>query len=64
LEKFLTKELSSKSEFELTVCADTYKMNIDNMGGGKMCLSHIASPKVKYEDQEFTDPITKDKTPY
>ena len=39
-------------------------MNIDNMGGGKMCLAHIASPKVKYEDQEFIDPITKDKTPY
>jgi hypothetical protein len=50
LEKFLTKELQSKSEFEITVWADTYKMNYDNMGGGKLCLSGIASPKVKYED--------------
>lgn len=29
-----------------------------------MCLSHIASNKVKYEDHEFTDPVTREKYPY
>ena len=34
------------------------------MGSGKMCLKEIAASNVKYEDQEFLDPITKKKTQY
>ena len=29
-----------------------------------MCLSNIASNTVKYEDQEFTDPVTREKYTY
>jgi hypothetical protein len=39
-------------------------MTIDNMGAAKMCLADISLPQVKYEDLEFTDPITREKTNY
>lgn len=48
----------------MTVWADTHKMVIDNLGSGKMCLSNIGSPGIKYEDIEFQDPITKAVTKY
>jgi hypothetical protein len=63
-EKYLTKELQSKSEFEVTVWADTFKMYKHNMGGGKACLKDIASSKAKVEDVEFIDPISQEKTTY
>ena len=56
--------MQSKTEFQVIVWADTNKLTIENIGSGKMCLSHIASNTVKYEDQEFTDPVTREKYTY
>lgn len=49
-EDFLTKELQTKSEFQINVWADTHKANIDNIGSGKMCLANIAGHNVNYQD--------------
>lgn len=64
LEQFLTEELQTKSEFEVSVWADTHKMTIDSIGAGKMCLSHIGDNGIGYQDLEFVDPLTKEKTLY
>jgi len=64
LEQYLTDELQTKSEYEVSVWADTHKMTIDNIGSGRMCLSHIAENQVQYQDLDFTDPLTKEKTQY
>jgi hypothetical protein len=64
LEQYFIEELQTKTEFQVIVWADTNKLTIENIGSGKMCLSHIASNKVKYEDHEFTDPVTREKYPY
>lgn len=64
LEIFLTEELQTKSEFHITVWADTSKMNLENMGGGSMCLDALGATGVKHEDLEFVDPTTKDRTSY
>lgn len=47
-EQFLTEELQTKSEFEVSAWADTHKMTIDNLGSGRMCLSHISDQGVAY----------------
>jgi len=54
----------TKSEFEVSVWADTHKMTIDNIGSGFMCLSHIGDNSVSYLDLDFVDPLTKEKTLY
>ena len=48
----------------MSVWADTHKMTIDNIGSGKMCLSHIGENGVAYQDLDFVDPLTKQKTLY
>ena len=48
LEVYLQEELQTKSEFYVSVWADTHKMTIDNIGGGKMCLANIAGHNVQY----------------
>ena len=60
----MTEELQTKSEFHVTVWADTFKMHKDNMGGGSMCLSALGQTGVKHEDRDFVDPTTKEKTSY
>jgi hypothetical protein len=50
LEQYFIEELQTKTEFQVIVWADTNKLTIENIGSGKMCLSHIASNTVKYED--------------
>lgn len=64
MEEYLTDELATKSEFSVTVWADTHKTTIDNIGCGKMCLSAIAGHGVSYQDQEFIDPVSKEKYTY
>ena len=61
-EEFLNEELQTKSEFRMTVWADTHKSTWDCIGAGKMCLKEINGQL--YEDKEFIDPITKEKTVY
>ena len=39
-------------------------MTIDNIGNGKVCLSHIAENNNNYQDLDFVDPLTKQKTTY
>jgi len=64
LEQYLAEELQTKSEVTFSIWADTHKQTIDNIGMGKVCLSSIAGHSVSYQDQEFTDPITKEKYQY
>ena len=49
-EEYMTEELQTKSEFQVTVWADTHQSSIHNMGSGKMCLSMLSGHNVKYED--------------
>ena len=64
LEEYLSKDLQTKSEFQVNVWADTHKAHIDNIGAGRMCLKEIAGHNVNYQDQEFVDPATKKKDVY
>jgi len=48
----------------VSVWADTNSATYSNIGQGKMCLSHIAAHKTKYEDLTFDDPITKETVQY
>ena len=64
VERYLTEELGTKTEFEISVWADTCKMTIDNIGNAKVCLSHIGENNNNYQDLEFVDPLTKTKTNY
>lgn len=60
----MAEELQTKSEFQVTVWADNHQATIMNLGSGTMCLSGIADSSVKYEDKEFVDEVTKEKSVY
>jgi hypothetical protein len=60
----LAEELQTKSEFYIQVWADTHKTTIDNIGQGSMCLALIQKEGDGYIDQEFYDPVRKEKHTY
>eukprot|EP00347_Sterkiella_histriomuscorum_P007723 403347806 len=59
LTDFLNDELETKSEITFNVWADTGKINLENLGSTKVCLSALHNQK--FDDKVFTDEKTKQK---
>lgn len=59
LADYLNDELETKSEITFNVWADTGKINLENLGSAKVCLSALHA--CSHEDKVFTDERTKQK---
>lgn len=57
LTEYLNDELETKSELIFNVWADTGKLNLENLGSTKVCLSSLHAQK--FEDKSFIDERTK-----
>ena len=62
LTEYLNDELETKSEIMFNVWADTGKVNLENLGSTKVCLSSVHNQK--FEDKTFTDEKTKQKVSF